>query len=303
VVTGLRPFRQVVSRARGRAPAARALRVPRPGRILRGDRSGARRRRCRRYRPALALCEVCSIRRRALVPGRGSTRSAHRSPRRGGVDAVGFRAFSSACAPVHRWPAARRCSSCSTSSSKPSPPVRDRLGHSLDVLAILLGRLRKRVCGQSPLSRAAPRSESLFRLRARTRSSGPPLPTLGQQFAHGGVSVASAFPCLSHDAASSAMMKGPRRPARAFGFADEGAGFSSCASRRACPLLLRRIGSSILELYDGRSTARQGRPGRRGNVGYEAARAKPSNARAARALRSVSGSSRRSPNPTGQQAR
>jgi hypothetical protein len=93
-----------------------------------------------------------------------------------------------------------------------------------------------------------------------------PLQTLGQQSIMGAF-ASLCVPCLSDDAAA-AMMKGlgARQGIR---FADEALEFIVRQSQ-GVPLLLRRVGSSILELYDV-NHARQGSLGAV-NVGYEAAR-------------------------------
>ncbi len=139
-----------------------------------------------------------------------------------------------------------------------------RVGQALDVLAILLGRLRNAV-GESPSPDGAA-SVGVLLCGALHPLLWAPLRTLGQQ------SIMGAFPslcvpCLSADAASSMMRGlGGRQGIR---FADEALDFIVKQSQ-GVPLLLRRIGTSVLELYDP-DHARQGSLGAV-NVGIEGAR-------------------------------
>ena len=139
-----------------------------------------------------------------------------------------------------------------------------RAGQALDVLAILLGRLRNAL-GESP-SPSGAASVGVLLCGALHPLLWAPLRTLGQQ------SIMGAFPslcvpCLSAEAASSMMRGlGGRQGIR---FADEALDFIVEQSQ-GVPLLLRRIGTSVLELYDP-DHARQGSLGAV-NVGIEGAR-------------------------------
>jgi hypothetical protein len=139
-----------------------------------------------------------------------------------------------------------------------------RAGQALDVLAILLGRLRNAL-GESP-SPSGAASVGVLLCGALHPLLWAPLRTLGQQ------SIMGAFPslcvpCLSQEAASSMMRGlGGRQGIR---FGDEALDFIIDQSQ-GVPLLLRRIGTSVLELYDA-DHARQGSLGAV-NVGIEGAR-------------------------------
>lgn len=126
-----------------------------------------------------------------------------------------------------------------------------RLSHALDVLAILVGRLRAAL--DEPLRpRGGPRAGVLL-CGALHPLLWAPLATLGNQ------SLVGAFPnvCVPtlSDEAAAAMM-------RALG-ARQGIRFSDVALRtiiaqsQGVPLLARRLGASVLELYDP-ERARQG---------------------------------------------
>jgi hypothetical protein len=139
-----------------------------------------------------------------------------------------------------------------------------RAGQALDVLAILLGRLRNAL-GESP-SPSGAASVGVLLCGALHPLLWAPMRTLGQQ------SIMGAFPslcvpCLSPEAASSMMRGlGGRQGIR---FADEALDLIIEQSQ-GVPLLLRRIGTSVLELYDP-DHARQGSLGAV-NVGIEGAR-------------------------------
>jgi len=139
-----------------------------------------------------------------------------------------------------------------------------RLGHVLDVLSILFGRLRNAI-GEAPHADAGSPIGVLL-ASALHPLLWAPLRTLGQQ------SIMGAFPsicvpCLPVEAASSMMRGlGARQGIR---FSEEALDLVIRESQ-AVPLLLRRIGSSILELYDA-DRARQGALGAV-QVGVEAAR-------------------------------
>jgi hypothetical protein len=139
-----------------------------------------------------------------------------------------------------------------------------RAGQALDVLAVLLGRLRNAL-GESP-SPSGAASVGVMLCGALHPLLWAPLRTLGQQ------SIMGAFPsicvpCLLPEAASSMMRGlGGRQGIR---FVDEALDFIVEQSQ-GVPLLLRRIGTSVLELYDP-DHARQGSLGAV-NVGIEGAR-------------------------------
>jgi hypothetical protein len=139
-----------------------------------------------------------------------------------------------------------------------------RLGHVLDVLSILFGRLRNAI-GEAPHPDAGSPIGVLL-ASALHPLLWAPLRTLGQQ------SIMGAFPsicvpCLPAEAASSMMRGlGARQGIR---FSEEALALVIRESQ-GVPLLLRRIGTSILELYDA-DRARQGALGAV-QVGIEAAR-------------------------------
>ena len=139
-----------------------------------------------------------------------------------------------------------------------------RLGHVLDVLSILFGRLRNAI-GEVPHADAGSPIGVLL-ASALHPLLWAPLRTLGQQ------SIMGAFPsicvpCLPEEAASSMMRGlGARQGIR---FSEEALTLVIRESQ-GVPLLLRRLGTSILELYDA-DRARQGALGAV-QVGIEAAR-------------------------------
>lgn len=120
----------------------------------------------------------------------------------------------------------------------------EKLGHALDVLAILVGRLKSAV-GESAMG--------VFLTSALHPLLWAPLRTLAHQSIMGSFQRV-CVPCLGEDAASTMM--------RSLG-ARHGVRFSDAALSRmveesqGVPLLLRRLGSSVLELYDA-ERARQG---------------------------------------------
>lgn len=127
----------------------------------------------------------------------------------------------------------------------------EKLSHVLDVLAIVVGRLKSAIGDHPGSVRGSP--VSVFLASALHPLLWAPLRTLANQ------SIMGTFPrvcvpCLSEEAATSMM--------RSLG-ARQGIRFSDAALARivdetqGVPLLLRRIGSSILELYD-RERAREG---------------------------------------------
>jgi hypothetical protein len=139
-----------------------------------------------------------------------------------------------------------------------------RLGHVLDVLAILLGRLRNAV-GDAPHPEGSS-PVGILLCSALHPLLWAPLRTLGQQSIIGAF-PAVCVPCLSSEAASSMM--------RGLG-ARQGIRFTDAAldlvvqEAQGVPLLLRRIGTSVLELYDA-DHARQGSLGAV-QIGIEGAR-------------------------------
>jgi hypothetical protein len=139
-----------------------------------------------------------------------------------------------------------------------------RTSHALDVLAILLGRLRNAL-GESP-SPTGGASVGVLLCGALHPLLWAPLRTLGQQSIMGAY-PSLCVPALSQEAASSMMRGlGGRQGIR---FADEALDYIIEQSQ-GVPLLLRRIGTSVLELYDP-DHARQGSLGAV-NVGIEGAR-------------------------------
>ncbi|HSQ64776.1 MAG TPA: ATP-binding protein, partial [Polyangiaceae bacterium] len=140
----------------------------------------------------------------------------------------------------------------------------ERLDHVLDVLAVLLGRLRNAL-GDAPHPEGGS-PVSVLLCAAVHPLLWAPLATLAHQ------SIMGAFPsvcvpCLSDEAAS-AMMRGlgARQGIR---FTDEALEHVVRESQ-GVPLLLRRMGTSLLELYDAEH-ARQGSLGAV-QIGIEAAR-------------------------------
>ncbi|MDB4941965.1 MAG: hypothetical protein JWP97_1499 [Labilithrix sp.] len=154
---------------------------------------------------------------------------------------------------------------CAEASSGRSPPLLvvldeieqvlavgpDKLSHALDVLAIIVGRLKSAVGDLSASGRGAP--VAVILASALHPLLWAPLRTLANQ------SIMGTFPrvcvpALSEEAATSMM--------RSLG-ARQGIRWSDAALSRivtetqGVPLLLRRIGSAILELYD-RERAREG---------------------------------------------
>jgi hypothetical protein len=127
----------------------------------------------------------------------------------------------------------------------------ERLGRALDVLAILLGRLRN-AFGEVPQPEGGSPVGVLL-CAAVHPLLWAPLRTLGQQSIMGAFPSLSV-PCLSDEAASSMMRGlGARQGIR---FSDEALELIIRESQ-GVPLLLRRLGTSLLELYDA-DHARQG---------------------------------------------
>ena len=255
-------LRKIVARARGRAEASRASRRTSTWRVSITRSRSARTPRSRST-PSCARSALGSIdSARALYP-----RVKVPEAPAGEVDAAALtrvlRDLCTACAPF--------------ADGRPPPMllVLDELeqvlamdalraGQALDVLAILLGRLRNAL-GESP-SPSGAASVGVLLCGALHPLLWAPLRTLGQQ------SIMGAFPslcvpCLSPEAASSMMRGlGGRQGIR---FADEALDLIIEQSQ-GVPLLLRRVGTSVLELYDP-DHARQGSLGAV-NVGIEGAR-------------------------------
>jgi len=126
-----------------------------------------------------------------------------------------------------------------------------RLSHALDVLAILVGRLKSAVGDTSSTERHSP--VGVFLASALHPLLWAPLRTLANQSIMGSFQRA-CVPCLTQEAAMTMM--------RSLG-SRQGIRFKDAAlehivkESQGVPLLLRRLGSSILELYDP-ERARQG---------------------------------------------
>jgi hypothetical protein len=126
-----------------------------------------------------------------------------------------------------------------------------KLAHALDVLAIVIGRLKSAV-GDSAMPDGGSRF-GVFIASALHPLLWAPLRTLAQQSIMGSFQRV-CVPCLGEDSATTMM--------RSLG-ARQGIRFTDAALERiveesqGVPLLLRRIGASVLELYDS-ERARQG---------------------------------------------
>ncbi len=147
---------------------------------------------------------------------------------------------------------------CGTSSGTPPPPMLlvldeveqlltappDKLGRALEVLATLTGRLRSALA--EPTSPHAGSTVGVALCAAMHPLLWAPLATLGGQ------SLMGAFPSICvpalDDEGARAMMQGlgARQGIR---FEDDALGALVRASH-GVPLLLRRLGTSVLELYD-----------------------------------------------------
>ncbi len=143
-----------------------------------------------------------------------------------------------------------------------APP--EKLGRALDVMATLLGRLRSALA--EPSSPNTGSSVSVVLCAALHPLLWAPLSTLGGQ------SLMGAFPSLCvpalDDEAAHAMMRGlGSRQGIRF---DDDALTELVVASHGVPLLLRRLGTSVLELYDA-DRARQGALGAM-RIGVEGAR-------------------------------
>jgi hypothetical protein len=143
-----------------------------------------------------------------------------------------------------------------------APP--EKLGRALDVMATLTGRLRSALA--EPSSPHAGSSVSVVLCAAMHPLLWAPLSTLGGQ------SIMGAFPSLCvpalDDEAAHAMMRGlGSRQGIRF---DDDALSALVKASHGVPLLLRRLGTSVLELYDA-DRARQGSLGAM-RIGVEGAR-------------------------------
>lgn len=140
----------------------------------------------------------------------------------------------------------------------------ERLGHALDVLAIVIGRLKSAVGDTAMPDGGSP--IGVFLTSALHPLLWAPLRTLAHQ------SIIGSFqrvcvPCLDADAASTMMRSlGARQGVRFTDAALE----KMVAESQGVPILLRRLGASVLELYDA-ERARQGSLGAV-EVGVEGAR-------------------------------
>jgi hypothetical protein len=127
----------------------------------------------------------------------------------------------------------------------------ERLAHALDVLATVIGRLKSAVGDAAAPGGSSP--VGVFLTSALHPLLWAPLRTLAHQSIMGSFQRV-CVPCLGEDAAT-AMMRGLG--------ARQGIRFSDAAlasivkESQGVPLLLRRLGGSILELYDA-ERARQG---------------------------------------------
>ncbi|MDP2273250.1 MAG: ATP-binding protein [Archangium sp.] len=154
---------------------------------------------------------------------------------------------------------------CGTSSGTPPPPMMlvldeveqllsappEKLGRALEVLATLTGRLRSAF--SEPTSPHSGSTASVVLCAALHPLLWAPLSTLGGQSLMGSF-PSICVPALDDDAAFSMMRGlGSRQGIR---FEDDALGALVKASH-GVPLLLRRLGTSVLELYDA-DRARQG---------------------------------------------
>jgi len=154
---------------------------------------------------------------------------------------------------------------CGTSGGTPPPPMLlvldeveqllsappDKLGRALDVLATLVGRLRSAVA--EPSSPHAGSTVGVVFCAALHPLLWAPLATLGGQSLMGSF-PSICVPALEDDAAR-AMMQGLGGQ-QGIRFDDDALAAMVRASH-GVPLLLRRLGTSVLELYDA-DRARQG---------------------------------------------
>jgi hypothetical protein len=141
----------------------------------------------------------------------------------------------------------------------------ERLGRALDALAVVLGRLRGAL--QGPVAPTDGARVGLLLCSALHPALWAPLATLAHQSLMGALEHVSV-PCLSTEAAESMMRGlGARQGIR---FSDEALALI-VAEAQGVPLLVRRLGSSVLELYDP-ERARSGALGAV-NVGVEGAAA------------------------------
>lgn len=127
----------------------------------------------------------------------------------------------------------------------------DRLAHSLDVLAIVIGRLKGAV-GDAAMPDGGG-TMGVFLTSALHPLLWAPLRTLAHQSIMGSFERV-CVPCLGDDSATTMMRSlGARQGVR---FTDDALA-RVVAEAQGVPLLLRRLGASILELYDA-ERARQG---------------------------------------------
>jgi hypothetical protein len=150
-------------------------------------------------------------------------------------------------------------SACATSSGNQPPPMLlvldeveqllttppDKLGRALEVMATLTGRLRSAL--SEPSSPHAGGTVGVVLCAALHPLLWVPLSTLGGQSLMGAFS-SICVPALDDEAAQSMMRGLGARQGIRF---EEDALAKLIAASQGVPLLLRRLGTSVLELYDG----------------------------------------------------
>lgn len=153
---------------------------------------------------------------------------------------------------------ARLAGTCGRSSGQAPPPILlvfdeveqmlsaapENLGRALDVLSTLVGRLRSAVA--NPSSPHASTTASAFFCAAMHPLLWAPLSALGGQSLMGALPSVSV-PALEDDAARSMMNGLGARQGIRF---EEEALTALVAASQGVPLLLRRLGSAVLELFD-----------------------------------------------------
>ena len=166
---GASALRQVVARARGRAPSPRALGVRRPRGVPSRDRVRQRPVARRRRHPALGLRPAHRLGARPLSAGEGP-RSAHRRSRRGGADARRSRSLHGV-RPVRRRTPCPRCCFVLDELEQVLAMDASRAGQALDVLADPARTAPERA-GREPVARAAPHRSASSCAAPSTRSCG-----------------------------------------------------------------------------------------------------------------------------------
>lgn len=127
----------------------------------------------------------------------------------------------------------------------------DRLGHALDVLAIVVGRLKSAVGDTAMPDGGSP--IGVFLTSALHPLLWAPLRTLAHQSIMGSFQRV-CVPCLDVDAASTMMRSLGGRQGVRF---NDAALDKMVTESQGVPILLRRLGASVLELYDA-DRAREG---------------------------------------------